>query len=327
MFGSDLDPFALFGLSRQNWWEGPNVCIKRKVMIEGEDDYEEDSTTNDENVDNRRGKFFAMDMSVTSCRDDLSFHECTTNINRNGEKKSVTVRHQCCYGFERSDDGATGCTKMVMEDMSKTIDNLEVEEFAELLKESGLMKDMDKDNLTLFIPSNEAIEDFRHDLQHLNSVENDRNTYNIDEGLSYRKKRDLTIVETPDLDEILKAHMVEGFMDTASFQDEQILKTVNGYDVRMTVYNTYPQRAVMANCAKVTSRDHYSTNGVVHIVDKVIMPATRSMKEMIETDVQFSTLRSLLEKSNLMDKLDEEGQLTFFAPSNKAFNNLNSVST
>ena len=67
----------------------------------------------------------------------------------------------------------------------------------------------------------------------------------------YRKKRDITIVETPALDEILKAHMVEGFLDTASINDEQILETVNGYDIRMTVYNTYPQRSVMANCAKV----------------------------------------------------------------------------
>merc|ERR1719225_1145035 len=85
------------------------------------------------------------------------------------------------------------------------------------------------------------------------------------------------------LDEILKAHMVEGFMDTADVHDEDILESVNGLDIRMTVYNTYPQRAVMANCAKVMSRDHYSTNGVVHIVDKVMMPATKSLKEMIET--------------------------------------------
>merc|ERR1712008_664734 len=95
-----------------------------------------------------------------------------------------------------------------------------------------------------------------------NSVDNERNTYNIDDGLSYRKKRDITIVETPALDEILKAHMVEGFLDTASINDEQVLETVNGYDIRMTVYNTYPQRSVMANCAKVISRDHYSNNGV-----------------------------------------------------------------
>ena len=190
------------------------------------------------------------------------------------------------------------------------------------------MTDMAQDNVTLFVPSNEAIEDFRHDLQHLNSVEDDeRIIYNVDEGLSYRKKRDvITIVETPALDEILKAHMVSGFMDTASIQDEDVLKTVNGYDIRMTVYNTYPQRAVMANCAKVTSRDHYSTNGVVHIIDKVIMPATKTLKEMIESDVQLSGLKALFEKSNLLDKLGEPGQWTLLAPNNKAIASLDSVS-
>ena len=90
------------------------------------------------------------------------------------------------------------------------------------------------------------------------------------------------------MDEILKAHMVEGFVDTADVHDEDILQSVNGLNIRMTVYNTYPQRAVMANCAQITSRDHFSTNGVVHIVDKVILPATKTLKEMVETDVQFA---------------------------------------
>ena len=133
--------------------------------------------------------------------------------------------------------------------------------------------------------------------------------------------------ETPALDEILKAHMVEGFMDTADVHDEDILESVNGLDIRMTVYNTYPQRSVMANCAKVMSRDHYSTNGVVHIVDKVIMPATKSLREMIETDVQFTSLKAVMERANLMDKLGEPGQLTFLAPNNDTFSSLDAVRT
>ena len=56
------------------------------------------------------------------------------------------------------------------------------------------------------------------------------------------------------------------------------------------------------------------------------MPATKSLKEMIETDVQFSALKSHLNKVGLMDKLDEPGQWTLFAPNNKAFSNLDEVS-
>ena len=77
---------------------------------------------------------------------------------------------------------------------------------------------------------------------------------------------------------------------------------------------------------QVISRDHYSNNGVAHIVDKVIMPATKSLKEMIETDVQFTALKSHLNSVGLMDKLEEPGQWTLFAPTNKAFSNLDSVS-
>ena len=57
------------------------------------------------------------------------------------------------------------------------------------------------------------------------------------------------------------------------------------------------------------------------------MPATKSLKEMIETDVQFTSLKAVLEKANLMDKLAEPGQLTFLAPNNDAFSSLDAVST
>ena len=57
------------------------------------------------------------------------------------------------------------------------------------------------------------------------------------------------------------------------------------------------------------------------------MPATKSLKEMIETDVQFSALKSHLTKSGLMDKLAEPGQWTLFAPNNKAFSKLDAVSS
>ena len=84
---------------------------------------------------------------------------------------------------------------MIMEDLATTIQNLGVEEFSELLTESGMELPNSK-NLTIFVPSNDAIEDFRHDLERLNSVDNERNSYNIDDGLTYRKKRDITIVGT-----------------------------------------------------------------------------------------------------------------------------------
>jgi uncharacterized surface protein with fasciclin (FAS1) repeats len=61
---------------------------------------------------------------------------------------------------------------------------------------------------------------------------------------------------------------MDGFVDTSSMDDDAMLPTRNGGKVRISMYNTHP-RTVMANCAKIVSRDHMATNGVVHMVDKV----------------------------------------------------------
>lgn len=325
--GQPLDPFAIFGMRRKQWYEGPNVCVDRRVALDGDEanpeDYGDHNEEEEEDTNrDSRAAFFAMDMSFTSCQDDHNLHECTTHVTRDGVKKSVTVRHECCYGYERSINGE-GCSKMAMDTLSKTIDSMGVTEFAELLKSSDI-RDMLEENVTIFVPSDDAVEDFRHDLQQLNNLDSDQMTYNVDPGLVERKRRDvdLTIAETPSLSEILKGHIVDGFVDTADIHDEDLLMSKNGNNLRMTVYNTYPQRAVMANCAKVTSRDHYSTNGVIHVIDKVIMPATKTLGDIISTDMQFRSLKEVLTSANLMDKLNQPGQMTLFAPSDAAFERL-----
>ena len=80
----------------------------------------------------------------------------------------------------------------------------------------------------------------------------------------------------------------------------------------------------MANCARVTSRDHYSTNGIVHIVDRVIFPATQTISEIVQNDIQLRSLRKALEKTNMLEKLSQpEGQFTLFAPTDDAFSKMN----
>ena len=81
----------------------------------------------------------------------------------------------------------------------------------------------------------------------------------------------------------------------------------------------------MANCARVTSRDHYATNGIVHIVDRVILPATQTIAEIVQNDVQLRSLKTALEKTNMLEKLSApEGQFTLFAPTDDAFTKMDS---
>ena len=311
LFSEPMDPFRIFGISRRRWWDGPNVCVDRKVLDETEDETEEASPIH-------------MDMTMTSCRDGSTFHECTTRANTNGRKKTVIVKHECCYGYTR-EAGELGCSGRVMDSLENTIKEVGAEEFLELLDTVDMRGWLD-DNMTIFVPTDEAVEDFRHDLERLNTVSPAAGeidlSYNVDSGLKTRRKRqEITIVEAPSLEDILTGHMVEGFIDSNDMHDEDVLHTMTSGDskIRLTVYNLYPEKVIMANCAKVTSSDHYATNGIVHTVDKVILPTTKTIAQILATDASFQKLTKALTNAGLMDKLDQPGQYTLFAPSDEAF--------
>ena len=64
--------------------------------------------------------------------------------------------------------------------------------------------------------------------------------------------------------------------------DEDVISTMaedGATKLRITMYNTYPKKTVMANCGRLVSSDHYSSNGVVHMVDRVIQPAKHTIGE------------------------------------------------
>ena len=81
----------------------------------------------------------------------------------------------------------------------------------------------------------------------------------------------------------------------------------------------------MANCAKVTSKDNHAVNGVVHMINKVILPAKNTISDILATDQQFKTFRSALEANSLSELLAKEGHFTVFAPTDEAFEKLDEL--
>lgn len=76
---------------------------------------------------------------------------------------------------------------------------------------------------------------------------------------------------------------------------------------------------VMVDGANVTKTDVMASNGVIHVIDRVIMP---SDKDIVTTAVEageFKTLASLLTKAGLVDALKGAGPFTVFAPTDAAF--------
>lgn len=67
---------------------------------------------------------------------------------------------------------------------------------------------------------------------------------------------------------ILTYHVVAGNVMAADLKDGQVVKTLNGQDLKVSIKDG----KVMINGANVTAADLPGSNGVVHVVDSVLMP-------------------------------------------------------
>merc|ERR1719331_1207559 len=106
--------------------------------------------------------------------------------------------------------------------------------------------------------------------------------------------------------------------------DMEMLQTVEGKNVTVRVANG----AVLINSAKVTSADNDASNGVVHIIDAVLMPPSPpapapsplpSIPALATANKDLSTLVAALKAADLVDTLSGKGPFTVFAPTNEAF--------
>lgn len=60
-----------------------------------------------------------------------------------------------------------------------------------------------------------------------------------------------------------------------------------------------PLQIVTVNCARLLKADHHATNGVVHVIDKVISTTTNSIQHIVETEESLETLRVSLTQGSL----------------------------
>lgn len=71
--------------------------------------------------------------------------------------------------------------------------------------------------------------------------------------------------------------------------------------------------------ANVTSTDILASNGVVHVIDKVILPTTKNIVQVAQGNPDFSILVEAVVAADLVGALTGPGPLTVFAPTNAAF--------
>ncbi len=125
---------------------------------------------------------------------------------------------------------------------------------------------------------------------------------------------DALLADIPQLTEILTYHVVAGKVMAADVVKLDSAKTVNGLPVYVKVDNG----KVFINGAEVLITDIEADNGVIHVIDSVILPPVDIVDTAI-ADGRFTTLVAAVQAAGLVDTLKSEGPFTVFAPTDDAF--------
>ena len=115
---------------------------------------------------------------------------------------------------------------------------------------------------------------------------------------------------------VLLYHVIAGKVPASEVVKLTSAKTLNGADVSIKVQGSN----VLINNANVTATDIMATNGIIHVIDTVLLPPA-PLKDIVATAVgagQFKTLAALLTKAKLVTTL-QGGTWTVFAPTDAAF--------
>ena len=122
-----------------------------------------------------------------------------------------------------------------------------------------------------------------------------------------------------ELVDVLTYHAAAGDVRSPDLSNGQLVATLQGDDVRVSILSG---RALI-NDGEVTAADILATNGVVHIIDRVLLPpAPRPSANIVELAVatpDLSTLVVAVVAGGLVETLSGPGPFTVFAPTNEAF--------
>lgn len=126
---------------------------------------------------------------------------------------------------------------------------------------------------------------------------------------------DALLADIPALTNILLYHVVEGKVLAADVVELSQAMSVQGQYLGIEIMDG----KVMLDNAEVIITDIEASNGVIHVIDAVVLPETRDIVDVAVEDGRFTTLVAAVQAAGLVDALKAEGPLTVFAPTDEAF--------
>ncbi|KAJ8964176.1 hypothetical protein NQ317_009268 [Molorchus minor] len=188
--------------------------------------------------------------------------------------------------------------------VGSVLKNQNFTKFQEIVEKAGLKEEVNGlSNGTVLVPSNKAFET-PEAKKLLEEAENDPEK----------------------LKSVIRYHIIQGLLPSNDMSNNLKLTTNDdGKLLRINLYSTLPlftnivNRAT-ANCARLTGFDEKACGSVIHEVNKVLIPPTKNIFELIDDNERYSTLRSILNGTEVEKILQENNRsLTFLAPTDETF--------
>ncbi len=123
---------------------------------------------------------------------------------------------------------------------------------------------------------------------------------------------------TGNLTDILLYHVLSGSVTSGDLSDGMIAKTLLGKNIEVTIDG---HSNVYINNALVTGADIHTDNGVVHVINAVLVPSN-TVVDIIESSEDHTTLATAIDLAGLRMTLKGDGPFTVFAPTDDAFDAL-----
>ncbi|XP_028429698.1 periostin, osteoblast specific factor b isoform X2 [Perca flavescens] len=214
--------------------------------------------------------------------------------------KKATVLYECCPGYIKL-EGMRGCPAVApIDHVYGTLGLVKATSTQKYSDVSKLRPEIEgPGSFTFFAPSNEAWE-----------------------LLDEESRSALVSNVNIELYNALHYHMANKRLLTKDLKNGMTVTSMYN-DLGLQI-NHYSNGVVTVNCARIIYGNQVSTNGVVHVIDRVISAVGNTIQDVIEVDDDLTTLNDVAQTTGFLEKLGQPGHYTLFAPTNEAFESLGS---
>ncbi|MEO1278258.1 MAG: fasciclin domain-containing protein [Planctomycetota bacterium] len=117
---------------------------------------------------------------------------------------------------------------------------------------------------------------------------------------------------------ILTYHVVAGEVPASKVLGMNDATTLNGQQIDFSTKDG----SVFVDGARVLATDIDASNGVIHVIDSVILPESKNIAQIATGDGRFTILAAAIEAAGLTSAITGDDALTVFAPTDEAFRKL-----